>query len=157
MADLEANRPPGSAWPARLAILGAVLLTLCAVAAIGWRWYHVRFPNAALFVRGTEATADAEVVISNEDGDEVYRGWLTSQTSYQVVALVEQGVYGVTVRREGATLVRDRMYVPNGSGVLVQVVSANSTSRPSTAPTTSPAGGIFRMPPATTSNVEPED
>ncbi len=105
MADLEEHTPKGSAFAARAAIISVVVLTAIAIALIGWRWYHVRFPNSALFVRGTEAVAGAE-----------------------------QGMYNIAVRREGATLVNDRMYVPNGSGVLVQVVRDEATTQPTTAP-----------------------
>jgi hypothetical protein len=134
MAAKQTTPRVGSALFARAAIVSVILFTIVTVGLIGWRWYHVRFPNALLVVRGSEISAGAEVVVQNEAGQEVFRGLLTSDTQYQVVALVEQGGYIVKVQRGGVALVEDRTYVPNGSGVLIQVEREKAGTNPATLP-----------------------
>jgi len=148
-ADFEQppQPPPADGPRHRLAIVAivlAILMTVAAVWVIGWRWYSVRFPNAALFVRGDAATADTEVAVSSEHGAPIYSGRLTEANDYQVVVLVEQGIYQVIARRDGKTLIRERLYVRNGGGLLLQV-------KP---PATQPATGT--TPPAASGPTAPE-
>ena len=126
-----------SAWVIRLAVAATILLVVAAIAVVGWRWMHVQFPNAALFIRGDATSEGVEVVVSNADGDPIFRDRMTAGNKYQLVVLVEHGVYSVLGRRDSEVLIRERLYVANGGGALVQVVAP--TTRPASSPATEPA------------------
>lgn len=130
-------------WLIRAALVMAVLMVIGLMAAVGWRWLHVQFPNAALFVRGDETVEGTEVVVSNMAGVPVFSGRLTSKNAYQLVVLVEHDIYHVLARHDGKMLVNDRLYI-NGAGMELHVVppSTRAASRPATAPATAPAAPV---------------
>ena len=126
-----------SAWVIRLAVAATILLVIASIAVVGWRWMHVQFPNAALFIRGDATSDGVEVFVSNADGETIFHDRMTAGNNYQLVVLVEHGVYSVLGRRDDKILIRERLYVANGGGALVQVVSP--TTRPASGPATEAA------------------
>ena len=135
--------PPGQLprlWVVRLGIWSALAGTVLMVGLIGWRWYHVRFPNAAIFIRGDVSADNALVVVTDEDNRPVFSGRLTPDQQYSLSVLVEQGMFTVKADRDGRSLVSTRLYVHNGGGVLIPVkVEPTPATRPATQPATDAA------------------
>ena len=126
--------PPAAAprWFVRTALVVTCLFVIVSIAAVGWRWYHVQFPNTAMSIRGSAESEGAEVSVSDDDGNLLFLGKLTEDNKYQLVVLVESGFYHIVARRNGVVLVKDRLFVPSSGGVLVNVTAPASqpTGRP---------------------------
>ena len=134
-----------SPWLVRAAVVLALVMVIVPIASVWWRWMHVQFPNAALFIHGDATSDGAEVVVSRDNGDTIFRDRLTSEKQYQLVVLVEHGVYNVIARRDEKVLVRERLYVANGGGMLLQVIPPGAT-RPATNPSTQPTAAPSESP-----------
>ncbi|QOV91568.1 hypothetical protein [Humisphaera borealis] len=126
-------------WLARVAVAGTIVLIVVGVVLVGWRWMHVQFPNAALFIRGDANCEGVNVVVSNADGDPVFHDRMSAANKYQLVVLVEHGVYAVVGRRDDREVIRERLYVGNGGGALLQVQIPSATQpAAATAPSAEP-------------------
>ena len=130
----------------RAAILAAVVGTALMIGLIGWRWYHVRFPDTYVLVRGDASAGDALVVVTDEDGRMIASGRLRPENEYRMVVLVEQGVFTVRADRDGRSLLATKLHVRTGGGGVLIEVKADGPNGPATRPATG-QGGQAAAPP----------
>jgi hypothetical protein len=137
-----ADPVPGDTRRPRLAIAGvvaAIAITLGLMGMIAFRWYRVKFPNAAVLAWGDETAVGTRITVrSLNDGRLVAEGRLLPKDGYSFVVLVEEGDYVLRAAMDEETFVETRIFVPANRGVPIQI-RVPPHLRPQTQPTTAPA------------------
>ena len=154
-AGAEAGRLPlgyaGQGGPprpvfVRLALIAAFALVCLAVFSIGWRWYHVSFPTAAIVIVGSAEVDGAEVVVTREDGVAVASGTISAEKDYNLPVLVDQGTYIVRAFHQGR-LIHAWVYPVNQHRMInVLLKRPEPQSRPTTRTTGEPSTRRDRVP-----------
>lgn len=132
--------PPPMRTPSRKVVIAAIVAALCLttfmIASIGWRWYHVSFPDSVLRTYG-EASADGvEIIISTETGREIARGKIESSNQHAFSIVVEHGLYVVRARIDNVEFLERHVNVPPARPADV-LITVPSHLRPTS--TTAPA------------------
>src|SRR5688500_15704452 len=109
-AGVETADPKPSSWAVRFAVLVTLVATILMVGALGYRWYHVRFPDTAIYVRAEPGNDGAELTISSESGRTIFQGTLTRASGSRAAVLVEEGYYRILIEQDGQPLVKEQVY-----------------------------------------------